>query len=170
MGVMVPVRVLGVALDSAQQHVIVLAPLPGPGVEDGVVLPVWIGPQEAMSILVAIESAATPRPLTHDLMVVMLRELSASVERVLVTRLAEGTFYAEIHLRTPRGPFVIDARPSDAIALAARVDAPIAVAEAVLAEAGVPEGAVEFDTRGDDDRVEEFRRFLDGVDPDDFQG
>ena len=100
----------------------------------------------------------------------MLRALSASVDRVEVTRLFEGTFYAEIHVQTPRGPLVIDARPSDAIALAARTDAPIAVAEAVLAEAGVPEGAVEFDARGDDDRVEEFRKFLDDVDPDDFQG
>ena len=167
---MVPVRVLGVALDSAQQHVILLAPLSGAERADAVVLPIWIGPQEAMSILVAIEGAAAPRPLSHDLMVVMLQGLSASVDRVEVTRLVEGTFYAEIHVRTPRGPFVVDARPSDAIALAARTDAPIAVAEAVLAEAGVPEGAVEFDTRGDDDRVEEFRKFLDDVDPDDFQG
>ncbi|MXS74241.1 hypothetical protein CSIV_15600 [Microbacterium sp. CSI-V] len=167
---MVPVRVLGVALDSAQQHVILLSPLPGAAAEEGIVLPVWIGPQEAMSILVATEGAVTPRPLSHDLMVVMLRALSASVDRVEVTRLFEGTFYAEIHVQTPRGPLVIDARPSDAIALAARTDAPIAVAEAVLAEAGVPEGAVEFDARGDDDRVEEFRKFLDDVDPDDFQG
>ncbi|MBT9607330.1 bifunctional nuclease family protein [Microbacterium sp.] len=167
---MVPVRVLGVALDSAQQHVVLLAPLPGGGTEGGIVLPVWIGPQEAMSILVAIERAATPRPLAHDLMAVIIRELSASVERVAVTRLVEGTFFADIHLATPRGPFVIDARPSDAIALAARTDAPILVAEAVLTEAGVPEGAMEFDTRGDDDRVEEFRKFLDDVDPDDFQG
>lgn len=167
---MVPVRVLGVALDSAHQHVILLAPLPGPGVEEGIVLPVWIGPQEAMSILVAIESAVTPRPLAHDLMAVMIRELAASVDRVEVTRLAEGTFYAEIHLRTPRGPLVVDARPSDAIALAVRTDATIAVADEVLALAGVPEGAVEFDTRGDDERVEEFRTFLDSVDPDDFQG
>lgn len=157
-------------MDSAQQHVILLAPLPGSSVEDGTVLPVWIGPQEAMSILVALEGAATPRPLAHDLMVVMLRQLSASVERVQVTRLTEGTFYAEIHLRTPQGPLIIDARPSDAIALAARTDAPIAVAEAVFAAAGVPEGAVEFDARGDDARVEEFRRFLDDVDPEDFQG
>lgn len=164
---MVPVRVLGVALDSAQQHVILLAPLAD---SSGTVLPVWIGPQEAMSILVATEGAVTPRPLSHDLMVVMLRGLSASVDRIEITRLVEGTFYAEIHLNTPTGPFTIDARPSDAIALAARTDAPIAVAEAVLAAAGVPEGAVEFDARGDDDRVEEFRRFLDDVDPDDFQG
>lgn len=164
---MVPVRVLGVALDSAQQHVILLAPLAD---SSGTVLPVWIGPQEAMSILVATEGAVTPRPLSHDLMVVMLRGLSASVDRVEITRLVEGTFYAEIRLNTPTGPFAIDARPSDAIALAARTDAPIAVAEAVLAAAGVPEGAVEFDARGDDDRVEEFRRFLDDVDPDDFQG
>ncbi|BFM25930.1 bifunctional nuclease family protein [Microbacterium sp. che218] len=166
---MIRVRVVGVALDPAQQHVILLEPVDVETHGDRV-LPVWIGPQEAMSILVAIEGSGSPRPLAHDLMTAMLGELSASVDRVEVTHLDEGTFHARVVLNTPVGPRTFDARPSDAIALAARADAPILVAEAVFAEAGVPDEAVELEAAADEDRVEEFRRFLDDVDPEDFQG
>lgn len=169
MGPMIRVRVVGVALDPAQQHVILLKPVDVESHGDRV-LPVWIGPQEAMSILVAIEGSGSPRPLAHDLMTAMLGELSASVDRVEVTHLDEGTFHARVVLNTPVGPRTFDARPSDAIALAARADAAILVAEAVFAEAGVPDEAVELETAADEDRVEEFRRFLDDVDPEDFQG
>lgn len=169
MGVMIRVRVVGVALDPAQQHVILLSPIDAEA--DGErVLPVWIGPQEAMSILVAIEGTTSPRPLAHDLMTAMLGELSATVDRVEITHLAEGTFYARLVLDTPRGQRTFDARPSDAIALGARVDAPIWVADTVFAEAGVPDDAVALDPSPEEERVEEFRRFLDDVDPEDFQG
>jgi bifunctional DNase/RNase len=156
---MVQVRVLGVALDAAEQHVILLKPLADPD-DGGRVLPVWIGAQEATSILLAVEGAAAPRPLAHDLMVSLLATLEGSVDRVEVTRIEEGTYYAEITLETPHGVRVIDARPSDAIALAARTSATIWVADDVL-------------DRGEEDaeeEVEEFRRFLDDVDPEDFQG
>lgn len=170
MGDMIRVRVVGVALDPAQQHVILLKPVDTSLGRD-LVLPVWIGGQEAMSILVAIEGTGSPRPLTHDLTTTMLGELSASVERVEVTHLDAGTFHARVHLHTPVGPRTFDARPSDAIALAARSGGSIWVAEAVFDEAGVPDEAVEIQPADDDDdRVEEFRRFLDVVDPDDFQG
>ncbi len=169
MGVMIRVRVVGVALDPAQQHVILLSPFDAEA--DGErVLPVWIGPQEAMSILVAIEGTASPRPLAHDLMTAMLGELSATVDRVEITHLEDGTFYARLVVDTPRGQRSFDARPSDAIALGARVDAPIWVADSVFAEAGVPDDAVELDPSPEEERVEEFRRFLDDVDPEDFQG
>lgn len=169
MGVMIRVRVVGVALDPAQQHVILLSPIDAE-VDGERVLPVWIGPQEAMSILVAIEGTTSPRPLAHDLMTAMLGELSATVDRVEITHLAEGTFYARLVLDTPRGQRTFDARPSDAIALGARVDAPIWVADTVFAEAGVPDDAVALDPSPEEERVEEFRRFLDDVDPEDFQG
>ncbi|MDU0367773.1 bifunctional nuclease family protein [Microbacterium sp. KSW4-17] len=166
---MIRVRVVGVALDPAQQHVILLSPFDAAA--DGErVLPVWIGPQEAMSILVAIEGTAPPRPLAHDLMTAMLGELSATVDRVEITHLEDGTFYARLVVDTPRGQRSFDARPSDAIALGARVDAPIWVADSVFAEAGVPDDAVELDPSPEEERVEEFRRFLDDVDPEDFQG
>lgn len=165
---MVRVRVAGVALDSAQQHVILLKPV-GPSEAAGSVLPVWIGAQEATSILVAVEGVVPPRPLAHDLMVRLVEALEGTVERVEVTRVDGGTFYAEVTLFTPHGLRVIDARPSDAIALASRLDAPIWVADAVFAEAGVPESLAEpADEVDEEEKLDEFRRFLDDVDPDDF--
>ena len=97
--------------------------------------------------------------------------MGASIQRVEVTRIEQGTFYAEITLTTPTGPQVIDARPSDAIALALRANADIQVADAVLDEAGIPAELVDFDTEGDDAaQLDEFKRFLEDVDPEDFQG
>lgn len=164
---MVRVRVAGVAMDAAQQHVILLRPI-DPLEMPGKVLPVWIGAQEATSILVAVQGVTPPRPLAHDLMVRLLDALQGSVERVEVTRIDDGTFYAEVTVRTPSGARVIDARPSDAIALAARADAPILVADVVLLEAGVDD-LDEHDPE-EEEKLDEFRRFLDDVDPEDFQG
>lgn len=165
---MVRVRVAGVALDSAQQHVILLKAIE-PSDAPGTVLPVWIGAQEATSILVAVEGVVPPRPLAHDLMVRLVEALEGTVERVEVTRVEGGTFYAEVTLFTPHGLRVIDARPSDAIALASRLDAPIWVADSVFAEAGVPESLTgPADEVDEEEKVDEFRRFLDDVDPDDF--
>lgn len=97
---MVQVRVAGVALDAAQQHVILLKPLEDlPG--EGRLLPIWIGAQEATSILVAVEGAPVPRPLAHDLMREILDTLGATVDRVEVTRIDEGTYYADVVLDTP---------------------------------------------------------------------
>lgn len=177
---MVQVRVAGVALDAAGQHVILLKPvdeLPG----SGSVLPIWIGEQEATSILIAIEGAHVPRPLAHDLMRNLVDAFDGEVQRVEVTRLDEGTFYAEVTVSTPHGDRVVDARPSDAVALASRVGAPIWVADAVMAEASVLDTVIE---RSDEDDVEaeevaaeadvaesldEFKRFIDDVDPEDFR-
>jgi bifunctional DNase/RNase len=162
---MVQVRVAGVALDASGQHVILLQPLDAlPG--DSRLLPIWIGPMEATAIMVAIEGAETPRPLTHDLLRTMLETLGASVEQVEVTRIDDGTFYAEITVRAGGAVHRIDARPSDAVALASRVDAAIFVADAVLAEAGVEDVITEAEAEAD---VEEFSRFIEQVDPDDFK-
>jgi bifunctional DNase/RNase len=163
---MVQVRVAGVALDASGQHVLLLKPLDQmPG--DGLVLPIWIGQLEATSILVAVENADVPRPLAHDLMRVMLAALDAAATRVEVTRIEDGTFYAEITLTTPLGDRIVDARPSDAIALASRAGAAIWVADEVLAEAGVPDVLTETDAS---ERLDEFKRFLDDVEPEDFEG
>ncbi|MFE5411048.1 bifunctional nuclease family protein [Microbacterium sp. NPDC056569] len=162
---MVQVRVAGVALDASGQHVLLLKPvdqIPG----DGFVLPIWIGQLEATSILVAVENADVPRPLAHDLMGLILTALDAVATRVEVTRIEDGTFYAEITLSTALGDRVVDARPSDAVALACRVGAPIWVADAVLAEAGVPDVLTETDAA---ERLDEFKRFLDDVEPEDFE-
>ncbi len=165
---MVQVRVAAVALDAERQHVVLLKPideLPG----EGRLLPIWIGAQEASSILVAIEGAVVPRPLAHDLMRGMLEASGAEVAQVEVARIVEGTFYAEVSLSTADGPRVVDARPSDAVALASRVGAPIWVADAVMAEAGMPDNVT--DGEGEEQvgaSLDEFRRFLDEVEPEDF--
>lgn len=160
---MVQVRVLGVALDAARQHIVLLKPLlEDPGV--GRVLPVWIGAQEATSILIAVEGQQAPRPLSHDLITTLFGTLGAKVERVDVTRIEDGTFFAELTLSTPTGPQILDSRPSDAIALAVRINAPIFADESVLEQAGI-ELKDEEETE-----VERFRQFLDEVSPADFAG
>lgn len=168
---MVQVRVLGIALDASRQHIVLLKPVFDDD-DERRVLPIWIGQQEATSILIAISGEHAPRPLSHDLMKTLLDTLGATVDRVEVTRIEAGTFYAEITLSTPRGVRVIDARPSDAVALAVRTDASIYVDDDVLADAGIP--AELADLRGEEEKdeakVDEFKRFLDDVDPEDFQG
>ena len=168
--VVVPVRVLGLAVDGQMQPVILLTPL-DPADGPRTLVPIWVGAQEAASISVALSGEEPPRPLSHDLMQRLLGAVGASVDRVDVTRIDEGTFYAELTLTTPRGPLVLDSRPSDAIALASRTGAPLFVAESVLADAGVEEeDEGDDDGAGEEEKVEEFRRFLDDVDPEDFQG
>ncbi|HEU4324428.1 MAG TPA: bifunctional nuclease domain-containing protein [Roseiflexaceae bacterium] len=104
-------------------------------VEDGRVLPIFIGDFEGQAIGQAMQGSPLPRPMTHDLTVQMLHSLGAQVRRVVISRLLEKTFYAEITLLHDRGEQLLDARPSDALALAARVGAPIFVARAVADEA-----------------------------------
>ncbi|WP_347346516.1 bifunctional nuclease family protein [Microbacterium sp.] len=163
---MVQARIAGLAVDAAGQHVLLLKPidtLPG----EGEVLPIWIGGLEATSIMIAIQGAPVPRPLAHDLMRSLLETLEAEVAGVAVTRIDDGTYYAEITLSTASGSHVVDARPSDAVALAARTGAPITVADDVMDEAGVPDMTADED---DDERLDEFKRFLDDVEPEDFRG
>ena len=166
---MVPVRVLGLAVDGSMQPVVLLTPLDG-GDGPRTLVPIWVGTQEAASISVAVSGEEPPRPLSHDLMKRLLDTVGASVDRVDVTRIEDGTFYAELSLTTGTGPVVLDCRPSDAIALATRAGAPLFVAESVLADAGVLEEEDEVDPEEAEEKVEEFRRFLDEVDPEDFQG
>ena len=164
---MVQVRVLGVALDAAGQRIVLLKPLLDE-VGAGRVLPIWIGDQEATSIAIAIQGEQASRPLTHDLMKTLLDAVNVPVERVEVTRIEDGTFFAEITLAMPEGTLVLDARPSDAVALAVRTDAPLFVAEEVLEASSIPAAVVE--SRAEEAAVDEFKKFLDDVDPEDFQG
>jgi bifunctional DNase/RNase len=132
-------------------------------------LPIFIGQPEATAIAFALDGVVTQRPMTHDLMRDLLQEVGAAVERVVVTHLEEGTFFAEVHLQTGDRKLVVSSRPSDAMALALRVDCPIFATEDLLDEAGLPE---ETDTDDEDepgeDVVEQFREFIDNVNPDDF--
>jgi uncharacterized protein len=98
-------------------------------------LPIWVGVFEANAIALQIENVQTPRPMTHDLLKNILQDLAAQVERVVVTELKENTFYALIHVKTGGQTITVDARPSDAIALALRTGSPIYVEEAVIQNA-----------------------------------
>jgi len=137
-------------------------------------LPIWIGAVEATAIAFALQGVETPRPLTHDLFVDVLRELSVELVAVHVTALRDGTFYAELKLLRDGEPHTVSARPSDAIALASRLgEVPILSADAVLDEAGLE---MEDDEEGqatspgeDEEEVRQFRAFLDEVTPEDFK-
>lgn len=132
-------------------------------------LPIFIGGPEATAIAFAVDQVVTPRPLTHDLLKNMLEELGIEVERVTVTDLRDRTFYAEITLRTPAGVHTVSSRPSDAIALASRTGSPIFAEEDVLVEAGyVPSDDEEVDQQDPDEVVEQFKEFIDTVNPEDF--
>src|SRR5262249_27598795 len=126
-------------------------------------LPIWIGHPEAAAILMKLQNATTPRPMTHDLVTDMLEQLDAAVVRITVTDLRESTFYASITVQTNGTEIEIDSRPSDAIALALRADAPIFADDKVIEES-----AVEFENETEEEMVSEFRRFLDEVTPDEF--
>ena len=128
-------------------------------------LPIWIGHPEAAAILMKLQGAATPRPMTHDLFTEILGQLEARVVRIAVTELRENTFYALITVAIDGTEVEIDSRPSDAIALAVRSGAPIFAAEAVIEES-----AIEFEQEDVDQEevVEEFKKFLDEVRPEDF--
>lgn len=168
---MVHVRIASLALDPrSNQPVIVLKPLDDePG--HGRLLPIWIGHPEATAILLAIEGVETPRPMTHDLLRGVVESLDAYLERVEITRVEEGTFYAALVLRGEERTRVVDARPSDSIALAVRTGAPIFVAEEVLDDAAVAdESIVSGEELDEEAEVARFRDFLENVDPSDFQG
>ncbi len=130
-------------------------------------LPIWIGHPEAAAILMKLQNASTPRPLTHDLLTDVLDQLDARVTRVTVTKLEENTFYAMITVSQNGDEIEIDSRPSDALALAVRTGAPIFAAEDVIAES-----AIEFEHEVEDTEevVEKFKDFLDNVTPEDFKG
>jgi len=128
-------------------------------------LPIWIGQPEAAAILMKLQGASTPRPMTHDLVTEILSQLDAHVVRITVTELRENTFFAQITVQMDGTEFDVDSRPSDAIALAIRAEAPIFAADEVIEES-----AIEFegDDVNEEEMVAEFKRFLDDVSPEQF--
>jgi bifunctional DNase/RNase len=125
-------------------------------------LPIWIGAMEATAIAFALQGIVTARPMTHDLIKNVLEEVGVHVERIVITELKEGTFYAMIQMSQNGSSYEVSSRPSDAIALAVRVNVPIFANEDVLSEASIV-------IRDDEEQeVEKFREFLDQVSPEDF--
>jgi len=164
----IEVRIASLAVDPrSNQPVLILRPLEDePG--HNRVLPIWIGQPEATAILLAIEGVELPRPLTHDLLKSVIDTMGAYVERIEITRVEEGTFFAALIIHAEERSLAVDARPSDSIALAVRTGAPVFVADDVMESAAVadePGGPVDEEAE-----LQAFREFLDQVDPEDFQG
>jgi len=167
----VEARVHGLVFDpKTQQHVVVLREL------DGLrVLPIWIGPGEAMAIQRLVTQEPFPRPLTHDLIALVLEGLKAKVARVVIADLREGTFFATIIIEREGGLLSIDARPSDSIAVALRTKAPILVNEELLqAPPEQEEGAEQSPPQepppelSPEEKAEQLRRYLEKLNPEDF--
>jgi uncharacterized protein len=156
--------IYGVSFDMVGKQPIVLLKT----VDGNKFLPIWIGHPEAAAILMKLQGASTPRPMTHDLLSEVLDQMEAKCERVSVTELRDNTFYAAITISMNGSELEIDSRPSDALALAVRTSAPIFAADDVIEES-----AIEFEDGAPEDQeevVDKFKEFLDNVSPEDFAG
>lgn len=156
---MIEMKVAGVILDSQSKHPIVMMR----DLEERKALLIWIGEPEANSILMALEGIQPPRPMTHDLLNGLITKLEAKLERVTITDMREQTFFAELALTHAGKPLTLDARPSDAIALALRAGVSVFVAESVMAA-----NAIAINPQAEEDEEKKFKEFLDNVKPGDF--
>jgi uncharacterized protein len=155
----IEVRIRGLMMDPATNMPIVVLK----DVSSDTVMPIWVGIFEANAIAIEIEKVAAPRPMTHDLTRNIMRHLNSELEKIVITEIKDDTFYAVLWLRQGDEPVAVDARPSDAIALALRADCPIYVAEQVLQSAklstsGPPDGPT----------AEQLRSWLEGLNDEDL--
>lgn len=156
MTMLVPMTIKGLMLDPVSNSPIVV-------LKDGqekIFLPIWVGIFEANAIALQLENVSTPRPMTHDLMRNLMKAIEARVEKVVISDLRESTFYAVIHISVGGKTIDVDARPSDAIAIALRTEAPIFVDQNVLDQA---QTIAPDDTEGD-----QLKKWLEQVSPDDL--
>lgn len=153
--------IYGVSFDMVGKQPIVLLKT----VDSNKFLPIWIGHPEAAAILMKLQGASTPRPMTHDLIVDVLGELEVKCTQVAVTELRDNTFFATITMQIAGRDIEIDSRPSDALAIAVRSGAPIFAAEEVIAESAIE---FEHDVEDTEEVVDRFKEFLDQVTPEDF--
>ena len=151
------IEVVGVRVEMPSNQPIILLK----EIEGARFLPIWVGAVEATAIAFAQQNMEPPRPLTHDLLAKTIEILGSNLNRVHLTEIKSGVFYAELHFE---GGQVLSARPSDAIALALRTGSPILAAESLLVDAGI-----EIPDQSEDE-VEKFREFLDQINPEDFAG
>ncbi|HXG59391.1 MAG TPA: bifunctional nuclease family protein [Thermoanaerobaculia bacterium] len=154
---LVPMSIKGLMLDPVSNSPIVVLK----DEEEKFFLPIWVGIFEANAIALQLENIATPRPMTHDLLRNMISELDAQVTRVVINDLRDSTFFAQIRLVTSKGTLEVDARPSDAIALALRTEAPIFVAQTVLDQAQT----ISPDAEDQDERL---KKWFEQLGPDDL--
>ena len=155
----VEMRIRGLMMDPNTNMPIVILK----DVASDTVLPIWVGIYEANAIAIEIEKLAAPRPMTHDLTQNLIQYMNGRLDRVVITELKDDTFYAVLWLTQSGEPITVDARPSDAIALALRADCPIYVAEPVLAVA-------RLNTAGPPDSAstEQLRKWLEGLNDEDL--
>lgn len=157
---MIEMKVMGIALDTRSgSPIVVLHDL-----ENKKALPIWIGSAEASAIIRKIEKLSVARPMTHDLIIDVVKKTNFKIEKVEINDVEEETYFATIYLVNEDEVLEIDSRPSDAIAVAMRADAPIFVTENVLMD-----GAVSTDSARDEEEAEEFKDFIQSIKPSDFE-
>ncbi len=158
---MIEMKVMGIALDTRTgSPIVVLHDL-----DNRKALPIWIGSAEASAIIRKIENLKVQRPMTHDLIIDVVEKTGYEIDRIEISDVDDETYFATIYLKNDKGEEKeIDSRPSDAIAVAIRVDAPIYVSPSVLAE-----GAISSDLQKDQEEAEEFKNFIQSIKPSDFE-
>ncbi|MBO3457152.1 bifunctional nuclease family protein [Aetokthonos hydrillicola Thurmond2011] len=156
---MIEMKVAGIALDAITRSPIVLLK----DASDRRALPIYIGQEQARSIMGALENQKPPRPLTHDLIMNILEAWNMTLERVIIHSLQKDTFYAALIVKQGELKKEIDARPSDAIAVALRTNTPIWVMEEVIADASIP-----VDRDADEAEQQAFREFISNIRPEDL--
>ena len=152
------VEIKGLMLDPSSNVPIVILR----DVRSQLFLPIWIGVFEANAIALRLEGVEPPRPMTHDLLRSLLEQLGGKVEKIVISDLKESTFFAMIHVRNHQGSLAVDARPSDAIALALRTEAPIYVLRSVLDKAQA------VDLASDASDEDKLKKWLEEISPDDL--
>lgn len=157
---MIEMEVMGIALDTRTGSPIVVLH----DKDNRKALPIWIGSAEASAIIRKIENIVVSRPMTHDLIINIVEQLGHRIDRIEINDVSEETYFARIIISKESGEEeIIDARPSDAIAVAIRVDAPIFITANVLAS-----GAVSCNSEKDEEEAQEFRDFIQSIKPSDF--
>lgn len=158
---MIEMKVMGIALDTRTGSPIVVLH----DKENRKALPIWIGSAEASSIIRKIENLTVSRPMTHDLIINLIEKVGYSLDKVEINDVEKDTYYATLFLSDNEGKVIeIDSRPSDAIAIAIRVDAPIFVTANVISN-----GSVSTDSAKDEEEAQEFKKFVQGIKPSDFE-
>ncbi len=157
---MIEMKVMGIALDTRTGSPIVVLH----DKDNRKALPIWIGSAEASAIIRKIENLTVSRPMTHDLIINLIEKTGYTLDRVEINDVEKETYFATLFLKDENDNFVeIDSRPSDAIAVAIRVDAPIFVTANVLSS-----GSVSTDTAKDEEEAQEFKNFIQSIKPSDF--
>lgn len=167
---MIPVAIHSIQVSLMSHHRLVI--LKDARSEDERLLPIWIGPFEADAIAIHLQGGEVSRPLTHDLLKSTISMLGGSISHIVINDLSDNTFYARIVVRVNDREVEIDSRPSDAIALAVRTEAPIYVDEEIMNRAGItpsPDISTSNAYKADEESLDAFRDFVEGLDLDDLE-